>query len=345
MNSKRKPYMLTNQNSTAFWLIDTLWMPLATSHHTQDKFSLLEQVCPVGGPQTHMHPTDEGMYILDGHVTFQVGGQEVKAGPGTFASIPRYTEHSFVVDRTGTRVLNFYTPGGFETMIMSLGIPAPERKIPEPGITPMPASWMVMEASREFGQIGAPKMPFADPPTDEHRLTRASETNPTTPYSVELDRAPAFWLESSLYTVIATKEQTGGSYSLLHHRAPKDSGPPPHSHEQDEALYVLEGNLTVIAGEERFTSTAGSFVYIPEGTIHTFRVESEEAQLLNWYLPGGFEQVVQKGGVPATAREFPLEPVKSSQTAAQRRFLFEQVGMTVAAIGDSFRSKPEFESA
>lgn len=80
--------MLTNQNSTAFWLIDTLWMPLATSHHTQDNFSLLEQVCPVGGPQTHMHPTEEGMYILEGHVIFQVGGQEVKAGPGTFASIP-----------------------------------------------------------------------------------------------------------------------------------------------------------------------------------------------------------------------------------------------------------------
>jgi len=113
MNSKRKPYMLTNQNSTAFWLLDNLWMPLATSHHTQDNFSLMEQVCGtgIGGPQTHMHPTDEGMYILEGHVTFQVGGQEMKAGPETFASIPRYTEHSFTIDKPGTRRLNFYTPG------------------------------------------------------------------------------------------------------------------------------------------------------------------------------------------------------------------------------------------
>ena len=38
MNRERKPYMLTNQNSTAFWLIDNLWMTLATSHHTQDNF-------------------------------------------------------------------------------------------------------------------------------------------------------------------------------------------------------------------------------------------------------------------------------------------------------------------
>ncbi len=217
---------------------------------------------------------------------------------------------------------------------MSLAVPAPERKAPEPGTTAMPPYWMVMEASREFGQIGAPTMPAADPPTDENRVTNPSETNPTTPYGVELEHAPAFWLDNSLFTVIATKEQTGGSYCLLHHRAPKDSGPAPHSHEQDEALYVLEGELTLIAGEERFTATAGSFVYIPDGTIHTFRVESAEAQLLNWYMPGGFERVIQKGGVPATAREFPLEPVKSSQTAAQRRFLLEQVGMTVAAIAD-----------
>ena len=59
-----------------------------------------------------MHPTDEGMIVLEGHVTFQVGGQEIKAGPRTFASIPRLTQHSFIIDEPGTRLLNFYIPGG-----------------------------------------------------------------------------------------------------------------------------------------------------------------------------------------------------------------------------------------
>ena len=74
---------------------------------------------------------------------------------------------------------------------------------------------------------------------------------------------------------------------------------------------MMGGELTLIAGHERFTASAGSFVYIPEGTIHTFRVESAEAQLLNWSLPGGFEQVVQEGGVPAATREFPQEQGKT----------------------------------
>ena len=294
MKRERKPYMLTNQNSTAFWLLDNLWMPLATSHHTQDNFSLMEQVCGtgIGGPQSHMHPTDEGMVIVKGHATFQVGGHEIKAGAGMFASIPRMTEHSFTIDEPGTRLLNFYTPGGFETLIMSLAIPAPERRAPEPGTTPMPPYWMVMEASREFGQIAAPTMPAADPPTDEHRVTKPSEVNPVLPFSVALDKAPVLPGNDGRMAVVASAEQTGGSYSLFYQRRPKGSGPAPQSHEQDEAIYVLDGEFTLTAGDERFSATAGSFLYIPAETLHSFHVDSQEIALLNWYLPGCSEQVL-----------------------------------------------------
>ncbi len=340
MNSRRKPYMLTNQNSTAFWLIDNLWMPLATAHHTQDKFSLMEQVCGtgIGGPQTHMHPTDEGMYVLEGHITFQVAGQELKAGPGTFASIPRLIEHSFTIDEPGTRLLNFYTPGGFEMFIISLAVPAAERRAPEPGTTPMPARWMAMEASREFGQLAGQTMPVADPPTDENRVTKASERNPIRPYGVELERAPGYWVEGSLITLLATKEQTGGSYSLLHQRSPADAGPALHAHEQDEAIYLLSGELALVAGEECFPAQAGSFIYVPAGTVHTFRVSSAEAQLLNWYLPGGFEQAVVEQGTPASDRGLPPNRTGQKLTPEQRKELLERLGATIMAAPDAMQA-------
>lgn len=305
MIGKCKPYILTNLNSTAFWLIDNLWMPLATSHHTQDNFSLMEQVCGtgIGGPQAHMHPTDEGMFILEGHITFQVGGQELQAGPGTFASIPRHTAHSFTIDVANTRVLNFYAPGGFEMFIMSLAVPAQERKSPAPGTTPMPPRWMAMEASHEFGQIAAPTMPIADPPTEENRRTKPSVLNPIRPYGVCLDEAPSFWTQGSLISVLATREQTGGTYSLLHKRCPKGFEPKSHMHEQDEALYVLEGELTVTAEGERYIAHPGSFVYLPAGTSHSFVVNSHEGQWLNWYLPGAPEWIEEESDISAGARE------------------------------------------
>ncbi len=41
-------------------------------------------------------------------------------------------------------------------------------------------------------------------------------------------------------------------------------------HQDDEAIYVLEGALCIQTGEEIATTPAGSGVYIPSGTAHTF---------------------------------------------------------------------------
>ena len=295
----------------------------------------LNMVRVVGASAEEKGP--DGGFVLEGHITFQVGGQELKAGPGTFASIPKQTEHSFTIDVVGTRLLNFYVPGGFEMFIMSLAVPAQERKSPEPGTTPMPSRWMAMEASHEFGQIAAPTMPIADPPTDENRATKPSENNANLPYGVCLEHAPAFWAEGCLFSLLASREQTGGSYSLLHQRCPKDAGPAPHTHDQDEGIYVLAGDLTVIAGGEQYTAHSGSFVYVPEGTVHSFRVDSAEAELLNWYLPGGFEESVTKAASTGR-RELPPVGVDSTITAVQQKALFEQVGMTLVALPDVLRT-------
>ena len=341
MNCNTAPYLLTNQNSTAFWLIDNLWMPLATSSLTGNQFALMEQVCGtgIGGPQAHMHPSDEGMYILEGHCTYQAGGERVEAGPGTFVSIPRQTEHSFTVDVADTRLLNFYTPAGFENIIMSLAIPAPERKAPTPGSTPMPPRWMAEETAREFGQINTSTLPFADPPNDSDRVTKPSETNPSKPYAVQVEKAPAYWSQGILWTVLATAEQTGGSYSLMEQLCPKRSGPPPHTHEQDEVFYILEGEITLIAGPQRFTAKAGSLVYIPAQSVHTFRVETETARLLNWYLPGGFERTLTEFATPATLRTLPPVHMEDRGTPEQLSALFQRIGMTPVALPDFLRSE------
>lgn len=52
---------------------------------------------------------------------------------GLFIFIPRGTIHSFVVKSETARILNSYTPGGFERIIMALGESAPERVLPAKG--------------------------------------------------------------------------------------------------------------------------------------------------------------------------------------------------------------------
>jgi quercetin dioxygenase-like cupin family protein len=84
--------------------------------------------------------------------------------------------------------------------------------------------------------------------------TKPSQTNPIQPYGIEVKNAPAYWSQDILWTVLASSEQTGGSYSLMEEICSKHSGPPPHTHEQDESLYILEGEITLAAGAEKIVS-------------------------------------------------------------------------------------------
>ena len=61
---------------------------------------------------------------------------------------------------------------------------------------------------------------------------------------------------------------------------PHLSSPPLHTHPQDETYVVIEGRMTLVAGEQRFELGAGDAGTAPAGVPHTFRVDSEVARVL-----------------------------------------------------------------
>jgi quercetin dioxygenase-like cupin family protein len=92
-------------------------------------------------------------------------------------------------------------------------------------------------------------------------------------------------------TYKATKEDTEGAYSLLEVTV-MGEGPPQHIHKaEEEAFYVLEGEVNIQIGDQTIRGMAGSFVLIPRGTVHTFgNVGATPAKLLVTLSPPGFEQ-------------------------------------------------------
>ena len=98
--------------------------------------------------------------------------------------------------------------------------------------------------------------------------------------------------------LLATGEQTGGEFSLLRtEREPTGFGPPMHVHsDAAEAFYVLAGDyLMFIDGREEHCPP-GTFVYVPAGIAHTFRVVSDGPGMkLNLFTPaamvGFFEEL------------------------------------------------------
>jgi len=86
-------------------------------------------------------------------------------------------------------------------------------------------------------------------------------------------------------------EDTGGRFLLMEVELTGD-GPPQHIHKtENEAFFVLEGEINVLLGERTFIAKVGSFVRIPRGTVHTFcRIEKKNAKLLAMFSPAGFEK-------------------------------------------------------
>jgi hypothetical protein len=84
----------------------------------------------------------------------------------------------------------------------------------------------------------------------------------------------------------ASAAETGGAFTLLEATEPADFGPPLHIHcDAAEAFYVLEGEYTIFVEEREYRCPAGSFIFIPSGIRHGFRVGSSPSRKLNLYTP------------------------------------------------------------
>ena len=72
------------------------------------------------------------------------------------------------------------------------------------------------------------------------------------------DGGDSVWLAGIHITVKLTSEDTGGAYAMTEEITPPQGGAPPHTHSQeDETLYVLEGEVEFVLGED--TIPAGAF--------------------------------------------------------------------------------------
>jgi mannose-6-phosphate isomerase-like protein (cupin superfamily) len=138
-------------------------------------------------------------------------------------------------------------------------------------------------------------------------------------FAVGSDEGEARWWFGGLATIKATKEQTGGHYTLVEVLNAEGEGPLHVHYREDEGFWILEGELTVEVGEERIKAGPGSFVFGPKGVPHRYIVESGPARLLFILSPGGFEEFVYATSVAAEERTLPPAPEGPPSEAEMER--------------------------
>jgi mannose-6-phosphate isomerase-like protein (cupin superfamily) len=124
-------------------------------------------------------------------------------------------------------------------------------------------------------------------------------------------------------SVKVTGAETGGVFSLLEATEPPNFGPPMHIHHDcAEAFYILEGEYRFFIEGAEHSCPAGSFVLIPSGLRHSFRVGAVASRKLNLYAPA--EMIGYFHDLAATIKGGAADPARLDDIA--RRHGMEVVG-------------------
>jgi len=117
-------------------------------------------------------------------------------------------------------------------------------------------------------------------------VARSFVVTDSEPYALAPGEGRVIDLGDFEVTVKASAEETGGVVSVLENEEPPGFGPPIHVHHDcAEAFYVLAGEYIMSLEDREVVCPAGSFIFIPRGARHGFRVGDVPSRKLNFYFP------------------------------------------------------------
>jgi len=115
------------------------------------------------------------------------------------------------------------------------------------------------------------------------------------------------WVVGDLYTFKATGAETGGAYTAVEIPVSPGNGTPVHRHSrEDEAFYVIEGEVQFVVDGCSFVAAAGALVHAGRGTEHAYANRSSvPARMLVVAVPAGIERFFGEIGEPVAGAEGP----------------------------------------
>ncbi len=120
---------------------------------------------------------------------------------------------------------------------------------------------------------------------------------------------PGTWAMGSLFEHLVGAAETDGAYGVSLVTQPPGVATPLHRHTREaEAFFVIEGLLDYRAGDTTHELSAGSYIHLPRGVPHAFRIRgATPARILALTAPGGLMDLYDEVGVPAGEMRVPGE--------------------------------------
>lgn len=157
----QQPLAPAPQGADALWFLGVLKLLTPEAVATDGRVGVLEQVAPRGaGSPLHVHRNeDEWFYVIEGELTFWIGGETITAPTGSFVYGPRDIPHTFVVSSDEARFLFVAEPAGFERSARATSVPSERREDPPAASERDVARLAALAAERGVEILGPPGIP------------------------------------------------------------------------------------------------------------------------------------------------------------------------------------------
>jgi mannose-6-phosphate isomerase-like protein (cupin superfamily) len=207
---------------------------------------------PGGEIQPHLHSFEESYYILEGHVTLQIGEKSHTLTPGDFGLIPTGVCHEW------RHVWS--NPGG------------------------RPAKWLEMQAPQprplEYGKDTF--FVSGDPPAPHAGDTHGGHFDES---QLPKPGAPAQMEGFNPTTGVAIKMFVDRSFGAIHQSLFLIQYMPgakidPHDHTFEESYLIVGGRVLAIADDKRYDLGPGDVIWTGVGCIHSF--ENAGSEPVRW---------------------------------------------------------------
>jgi quercetin dioxygenase-like cupin family protein len=157
-----KPIVAGPGEGEALWFLGALVTVKSSAETTGGRVAVIEHLAPRGsGSPLHVHHNeDEWFYVIEGELTFWVGGDVVAAPAGSFVYGPRDVPHTFIVSSDEARFLLVTEPAGFEAFMRAVGTPAERLEIPPAATEPPDVEGLTrLAATYGIDIVGPPGIP------------------------------------------------------------------------------------------------------------------------------------------------------------------------------------------
>ena len=116
----------------------------------------------------------------------------------------------------------------------------------------------------------------------------------------------ARWWGAGLAVIKASAADTGGQMTIVEVTEPPGTEAPLHvHHNEDEAFWVLDGDVRLEIGGTTIEAHAGDYAFGPRDIPHRYTVGDAGCRMLFILTPGGFEELLRAVSRPAESHMLP----------------------------------------